>query len=199
MRTSRYFGWVMGLMLWGGTEAALASSDAGVPPAASDAGVPVSAELRARCEADFERVVREEWSSHVTREQTRALLSGLSTACVEVLPATLREGAAEAATLRGVERSRCLIEAARPFLPEGCLTSSGASVDVVESRCPPPEDFLAPSAQGDLDTGSFVFALAVRGQLRARGAYGERAHRWVDELILRTMLENEDRRKQGAH
>lgn len=199
MRTSRYFGWVLGLMLWGAMGATLASSDAGVLSSASDAGVPVSAEMRARCEADFERVVREESSSHVTRKQTRALLSGLSTACVEVLPATLRQGAAEAATLRGVERSRRLIEAARPFLPEGCLTSSGASVEVVESRCPPPEDFLAPSAQGDLDTGSFVFALAVRSQLRAHGVYGDRARRWVDEFLLRTMIENEDRRKQGAH
>lgn len=198
MRTNRYFGWCLGLMLWGTTEAALASSDAGVPPSVADAGAPISAELLARCEADFDRVVREEWSSHVTRKQTRALLSGLSNACVEMLPATLREGAAEAAALRGTERSRRLIEAARSFLPEGCLTSSGTSVNAVESRCPPPEDFLAPSAQSDLDTGSFVFALALRSQLRAQGAYGEKAHRWVDEFILRSMIENEDRRKQGA-
>jgi hypothetical protein len=199
MRTSRYFGWVMGLMLWGTTEAALASSGAGSLPSVADAGMPISAETLARCDADFERVVREEWSSSVARKQTRALLSGLSTACVTVLPATLREGAAEAAALRGAERSRRLIEAARSFLPEGCLTPSGTSVIAVESRCPPPEDFLAPSEQGTLDTGSFVFALAVRSQLRAQGAYGERAHRWVDEFILRTMIENEERRKQGAH
>ncbi|MFL5356091.1 hypothetical protein [Archangium sp.] len=159
----------------------------------------VSPELLARCEADFERVVREEGSSPVARKQTRALLSGLSTACVEVLPATLREGAAEAAALRGAERSRRLIEAARSFLPEGCLTPSGTSANAVESRCPPQEDFLTPSAQRDLDTGSYVFALAVRGQLRMRGAYGNRAQRWVDEFILRTMIENEERRERGAH
>jgi hypothetical protein len=161
--------------------------------------MPVSAETLARCDADFARVVREEGSSSAARKQTRALLSGLSIACVEVLPATLREGAAEASTLRGVERSRRLIEAARSFLPEGCLTSSGTSVNAVESRCPPPEDFLAPSEQRDLDTGSYVFALAVRSQLRAQGAYSERAHRWVDEFLLRTMVENEERRAQGAH
>lgn len=221
MRTSRHLGWVMGLMLWGAcesrqlpprlpvanavpadsntTEAVVSSSDAGALPLVADAGVPVSAEVLARCDADFKRVLRDEGSSYAARKQTRALLSGLSTTCVAVLPATLREGAAEAAALRGAERSRRLIEAARSFLPEGCLTSSGTSVNAVESRCPPPEDFLAPSEQSDLDTGSFVFTLAVRSQLRAHGAYGERAHRWVEEFILRTMIENEERRAQGAH
>ncbi|WNG45996.1 hypothetical protein F0U60_19175 [Archangium minus] len=162
------------------------------PPPAVDAGVPAVETAVARCHADLDRVVRESGRFKRAPQRSRALLSGLSTACVGVLPSELRVGAAEAASLKGVKRSRRLIDAARAFLPEACLGAPGTKAETVESRCPPPGDthFARPLPR-TLDTGSYVYALALRSQLHARGAYGEAAGFWVAEFLLRSALEGE--------
>jgi hypothetical protein len=172
-------------------------ADAGTPPRAGNTGGSAPEAVLARCHADIDRVIREAVRAGAAHRRTRALLSGLSTACLEVLSSELRAGAADAASLRGIDRSRRLLEAARAFVPERCLAPPDTMAGTVESRCPPPEDlhFAGPLPR-TLDTGSYVYALALRNQLRARGAYDERAERWVSEFLLRSALEGEER---GAH
>lgn len=166
------------------------------PPAVQAGGL-ASTQALARCHADLDRFVRGASHFHAAPQRVRELLAGLSTACADVLPLELRQGAAEAASLRGVERAHRLIEAARTFVPEDCLAPADTMARAVESRCPPPEDtgFVRPLPR-TLDTGSYVYALALRKQLRARGAYDGRAERWVAEFLLRSALEGEE---QGAH
>ncbi|QRK04929.1 hypothetical protein JQX13_32565 [Archangium violaceum] len=181
MRGISLLGSAVGLLVW-------------MAPPAVDAGAPGLEAALSRCHADLERVVRASGHFKTAPQRSRALLSGLSTACVGVLPSELRTGAAEAASLRGVERSRRLIDAARPFLPEACLAAPGTMAETVESRCPPPEDtqFARPLPR-TLDAGSYAYALALRAQLHARGAYGESAGFWVAEFLLRSALEGEAR------
>jgi hypothetical protein len=145
----------------------------------------------------MDRVVREAMRFPSARRRSRALLAGLSTACVEVLPPELRQGAAEAAPLRGDARFRRLREAVRAFMPEECLAAPFTMAETVASRCPSSKEprFEIPPLR-TLDAASYVFALALQQQLHARGAYGDRAERWVDEFILRSALmgEEEERR-----
>ncbi len=166
--------------------------DAGTSPRAADPGEPVPQAVLTRCHVDVDRVLREAGRAGAAHRRVRALLAGLSTACVEVLPARLREGAADAASRRGVDRSRRLLEAARAFVPERCLAPPDMMAGTVESRCPPPEGlhFVRPLPR-TLDMGSYVYALAVRDQLLARGVYGARAERWVSEFLLRSALDGE--------
>jgi hypothetical protein len=201
MRANSHHWLAVGLLMWMACQqrqpAALVGSDAGIPPPAVQAGGRASTQVLARCHADLDRVVRGASHFYAAPQRVRELLAGLSTACVEVLPTALREGTAEAASLRGVERAHRLIEAARAFVPEDCLAPVATMAWAVESRCPPPEDtgFARPLPR-TLDMGSYVYALALRAQLHARGAYDERAERWVAEFLLRSALEGEE---QGAH
>jgi|GEM_PF-5363640 len=153
---------------------------------------PASEALRARCHADLERVIAEAVRFGATHRRAQALLAGLSTACEGVLPERLRDGAGRAASARRLERARHLLEAARGFVPEDCLAPADTWARGAAPRCPPPEDihFAAPLPPS-LDTGSYAFALAVRATLLARGAYDERAQRWVAEFLLRSALEGE--------
>ncbi|WNG28737.1 hypothetical protein F0U62_35620 [Cystobacter fuscus] len=153
---------------------------------------PVAPEVLARCHADMERVLGEAARFGSVQRRAQALLAGLSTACGEVLPERLREGAGVAASARRAERSRRLLEAARGFVPEACLSSEPARAREVEALCPPPEDTLFVRPLPDsLDTGSYAFALAVRARLRERGAYDARSQRWVAEFLLRSALDAE--------
>jgi hypothetical protein len=127
-------------------------------------------------------------------QRSQPLLAGLGTACGEVLPSALSEGAAEAAPLRGPARSRRLADAARAFVPERCLAAPETSARTVETLCPPPEDLNAATPLPlRLDVGSYVYALALRDQLRARGTYAPPASRLVAELLLSSALEGEER------
>ncbi|HLL03558.1 MAG TPA: hypothetical protein VK539_23440 [Myxococcaceae bacterium] len=91
-------------------------------------------------------------------------------------------------------RARRLADAARAFMPERCLTAPEASARTVESHCPPPEDLHAATPlPRSLDVGSYVFTLALREQLRAKGAYENKAARLVAELLLSSALEGEER------
>ena len=170
-----------------------------LPPGASAEAGPVAPEVLARCHADMERVLGEAARFGSVQRRAQALLAGLSTACGEVLPARLREGAGEAASARRAERSRRLLEAARGFVPEACLSSAPARAREVEALCPPPEDTLFARPLPDfLDTGSYAFALAVRTRLRERGAYDARAQRWVAEFLLRSALDAEAEALRGT-
>ncbi|WNG19198.1 hypothetical protein [Cystobacter fuscus] len=174
-----------------------------LPPGASAevarGAEPVAPEVLARCHADMERVLGEAARFGSVQRRAQALLAGLSTACGEVLPERLREGAGMAASARRAERSRRLLEAARGVVPEACLASEPARAREVEALCPPPEDTLFVRPLPDsLDAGSYVFALAVRARLRERGAYDARAQRWVAEFLLRSALDGEAEAPRGT-
>jgi len=180
-------GWLTGALPSGGSVEPTVSS-----PARAQGEGPASPEVLARCHADLDRVLGEAARFGSVQRRAQALLAGLSTACGEVLPARLREGAGMAASARRAERSRRLLEAARGFVPEACLSSEQSRAREVEARCPPPEDTLFARPLPDtLDAGSYAFALAVRARLRERGAYDARAQRWVAEFLLRSALDGE--------
>lgn len=123
-------------------------------------------------------------------------LAGLGNGCPGVLGA-LGDAAVTAQALDRDDRAAMLASAAADVLPPACAAPTPvAPAAAVTWSCPPPEGMvLADQLLGDLDAGTYLFAIAVRARLDGANALDDSAKRLLDNLILGAALEGEQARQ----
>jgi len=127
-------------------------------------------------------------------------LAALGTGCPAVLGA-LGDAAVTGQALDRDDRAAMLAAAAADVLPPACAAPTPvAPAASITWSCPPPEGMvLADQLLGDLDAGTYLFAVAVRARLDGANALDDSAKRLLDNLLLGAALEGEQARQAAPN
>jgi len=158
---------------------------ASLSASAPDAGTP---EPHAACRVALERGVSALEKLPSSR-RLAASLELLGRACPRELEG-LANAASQASRLRRSERAKLLAQAAAAA-PHCTTELPAAAAGALLRLCPPAKLELAEEVAQVLDSGTYLFVVAVSRRLDAAGAFGTAAERVLSILVLNAALEGE--------
>jgi hypothetical protein len=154
--------------------------------------------LTGGCSADLAKGLAAVESVPTDRRVAPAL-EALGQGCADLL-GPLAEAALQASAMGRERRAEVLAQAAVSELPSDCWVDTGlAPARVVAVRCPLPlGEVVAPALLRHLDSGTYLFYLAVYQRLKEAAALDFQTLRILDNLLLAAALEGEAADLQGS-